>query len=192
MLKFCDVCFVCGYSLRGHGGAFKCPECGVAYDAETKFWQPVFVVRDPERATMRYALLFGLAIPVCVLLVGLTIAALGFGAVRGRLLPVLLVGGAGALVFKLWRISRPRRPFLGLTPEGLVWSETGRPGDFKTLRSDNVLRRAEGPGLGTPLSRILEDIGMVVSKDDAAELNERLAQRLVEWQSRADQRDTRE
>jgi hypothetical protein len=103
-----DRCPICNYRLRGLPARHRCPECGFAYDADTRVWR--------ARGFGRFA---GLWTVVCAM--GIGAAMLGLSSNPSLLATLLLwavilfcglMGFGNVLLFR-------RRPFVALTHEGL-------------------------------------------------------------------------
>ena len=165
-------CVTCQYALAGHSGTFACPECGMQYDADTRVWFSRFTPwHFRTKGPARY--LLAAWVVATMALVRLSHAA--------TLVLLLAFGGLSILVFAQRTMSRKRhfRPYVATTPQGLVVSRSGRPGQFTVLSWSTVAERLGGGPRpwrwGADLSRDLDvHLEVARSREVFAEVNRRV------------------
>ena len=101
---------------------------------------------------------------------------------------LLAFGGLSILVFAQRTMSRKRhfRPYVATTPQGLVVSRSGRPGQFTVLSWSTVAERLRGGPRpwrwGADLSRDLDvHLEVARSREVFAEVNRRRYHRIARW-----------
>jgi len=156
---------------------YVCPECGVAYDEQTRIWYSTVAGRIPRSAwsaLIKGAVLF----PVSLLVVY-------FMMHRSEELTMLLLLSIGAVVLGYrWAARRTargtsRRPFVASTPKGLVVSLDGRLGSVDLTPWSTVRDRINAsPARSSPVHLVLENFGVPVCIEDARELESELFRRL--------------
>jgi len=114
-LPFCPRC---AYSFAGLPEAHQCPECGLAYNADSRMW----VAAQNDRLKGRSTLLF---IAIVNLVVGLMIVPRGFFISGPVFRFIFIIGGlfnliAGTLALRRWwRFAEQRPSFFAVLPDGL-------------------------------------------------------------------------
>jgi len=151
-------CIECGYSLRGHAGRGRCPECGFSFDERTRVWYLSGPVMTQRTALVVFAVVFSLGVPVFIggsllfekykvverllsalptwltVLFWLSLVLLGLWLRVSKVFPTE-PGQAGPEkrvtepIFRFRFPWRRRKPYLAVTPDGLVFNQTGKPPD---------------------------------------------------------------
>jgi len=168
-----ETCFVCNYSHKGHLHSYECPECGTAYDDQTKVWFGPYTKWDPRSGSppsfLWYAL-FAIAV-ITRLLVG----------IKYRFLADLIITSItllfiGCVTFANKKLRRKHElPYVALTPIGLLVSRTGGKVS-KTVGWDEICRKVNGNGWTYPFSMNAE-LKLNVTSNDVKELHQLLVQR---------------
>lgn len=160
-------CFVCGYSLAGHGGSFRCPECGTEYDRDTVVWY------SPVSMWSLYGRSYAVAIWLVwfVVIVAARLISRGSDTVES----VLVLTTIALVVGVSWHSRALRRlgrfPYVGATPSGIVFSRSGLrfKHRFRGWADVEKQTRKVGSGWGLP-EGILHDLGVTLNPVHAKEL----------------------
>lgn len=127
-----ERCPVCAADLRDRPPPAACPECGFAYDADTRIWRS-------SETWARLACIYA-AVGVIVGLVTAVLYRVQFGHVPNAAFALLLAAAFPTLGLALRRVvgGRVSGRFVAVAPAGIVLGTRGRPtvvpwGDFERL-----------------------------------------------------------
>ena len=131
------TCVVCRYSLDGHTGEFRCPECGMAYDGCSRVWYSQYTAwhlrsRGPAR------LLLGAFVVLYYCASFFTNNSAPYLAVLLVLLVAIVTG------MRIRYEGRGWKPYVAVMPQGLVIGRNGRPHDSEVLTWGEVRSRVIG------------------------------------------------
>ena len=143
-LPFCPRC---RYSLRGLPGAGRCPECGLAYDDESRM--SVAPKGRAYRWQTRWLLISAVISIIASLLMAASAALNSGGSNRGLFKFSVVYVGLGIFGFWRWHRFRYGPPmFLGLMPDGLWYCDVLNRNRFLPWwRIDSALDQSAGrPG----------------------------------------------
>lgn len=165
-----DRCPVCRYSLQGLPSAYRCPECGLEYDEQTRVWRPTSF-RTFAGLTLQFTFIFlanlifhsllgtGKA-PILQQAIGFSIVAtcLVFFIIRYRAHPFVAVGPSG-ISYKLGFKA----------PITVPWQDVIKVDWGLTSSFTDVRLRFKGSTSGVDLSRIVRGDGQARDFDKCVE-----------------------